>query len=447
MLTLKNVKYWLFRLVVIFLPFGTGMFYTHIVDADVLYAFDIILFALYAIWIVERKSAARGGLIFNSFCTTSVLKIFWSTLSILPAISQLRGGIGVFILVKSFLIYFYFLNHIRDRRTLDMVVHWLMVGLCFQGVVGVLQYVSGKSLGLGFLGERQMSFHRTLSRVRGTLGYPNQFGAFIVMIIPVAFSLFVFTQRGMKKLFYGVTALFGLLALMLSFSRSAWAGLLIATACFVFIMAKKRQMNIRLVIASGVVLAAIGVLIIAFWDLILLRFETGSDPKYRIRMIEIALPMIEENPLLGVGLYNYEFHSMSQFRFWHPVHNDYLRLAAETGIPGFILFLGIIFFSLRQCVRMQANRDRFLFALALGSFCGMMALLVAISFGPEYQNYRVKMLYWVLAALMYAIPRVVAHTEAMKRLRDQKLQQQPQTLQRRGPATAGPSDQPARGRP
>ena len=419
----QSIKLWLLRLLVLFLPFGTSIMYTHIVDDSIIYAFDVILVGLYVLWIVESNLFFKGGMVKNGFVATGLMKIFWSALSVVPAISQLRGGLGVLMLVKSFLLYFYLLNHIKSRKTFEIVVHWLMVGLLFQGVVGVLQYATGRSLGLGFIGERQMSFHRTLSRVRGTLGYPNQFGAFIVLIIPLAFSLFVFTQRGVKKTFYGLTALFSLLALVLSFSRSAWAGLLISTAVFVFVLAKQRILNARFVIASSAVLLTIGVLIIAFWDLILLRFETGSDPKYRIKMIEMAIPMMLDNPFLGVGLYNYEFHSISEFNYWHPVHNDYLRLGAETGFPGAILFLLILILPLRQATKMLNCRDKFLFATALGSMCGMVALMTAINFGPEYQNYRVKILFWVLAAMVYAIPRVVAHMEMIKKVQAERIQQ------------------------
>lgn len=418
----QSIKLILLRLLIFFLPFGVNVLYTHIVDDSVLYGFDLILFLLYALWIVESNLFFKGGLIKTKFTGVALVKVFWSTLSLIPAISLTRGGIGVFMLVKAFLIYFYILNHIKSRRTFEIVVHWLMVGLLFQGVVGVLQYLTGRSLGLGFLGERQMTFHRTLSRVRGTLGYPNQFGAFIVMIIPMAISLFVFTQRGYKKTFYGVTALCSLFTLVLCFSRSAWAGLLVGTAIFVFILAKRRLLNIRFVFAAGAVLVTIGVLVAAFWDLILLRFETGSDPKYRVKMIEMAIPMMLDNPIFGVGLFNYEFHSMAEFRFWHPVHNDYLRLGAETGVPGLLLFLLILLLPLRQAIKMLNCRDKFLFAVSLGAMCGMVAMMVAINFGPEYQNYRVKILFWVLAALVYSIPRVLAHTERVKKTQLEKMQ-------------------------
>jgi len=192
------------------------------------------------------------------------------------------------------------------------------------------------------------------------------------------------------------------------------------------VLAKRRILNIRFMIAMGAVLATIGVLVVAFWDLILLRFETGSDPKYRVKMIEMAIPMMLDNPILGVGLFNYEFHSMDEFRFWHPVHNDYLRLGAETGFPGLLLFLLILILPLRQAIKMLNCRDKFLFATALGAMCGMVAMMVAINFGPEYQNYRVKILFWLLAAMMYSIPRVVAHMEMVRKAQLERAQHRAQ---------------------
>jgi O-antigen ligase len=443
-MNLQTIKLLLLRLAIFCLPFLTGAMYSHVWDDNLIYSFDVLLVLLYVIWAVESRSPSRGGIVFNAYCSTALLKIAWSAITILPAISQVRGAAAVIMLAKAFLMYFYLLNNVRTRETFDIVVHWLMVVLLFQGLVGVLQYTTGGSLGLGFLGERSMAFQKSLSRVRGTFRHPLQYSAFIIMLIPLAFSLFIFTAKSIKKTFYGVAALLALLALLLSWSRSAWASLLLAFGFFVLFLAKKRVLSARISIALGTVFIAIGTIVVAFWDLIVLRFETGSDPVHRIRMIEVAIPMITENPILGVGLFNYEFHSMAHFRFWQPVHNDYLRLAAETGIPGVLLFLIISFLVLRQGWKMLKVNDRFMYAVAVGILTGHLALLIEVNFTPDYQHYRVKTLFWVLAAMIFAMPRVMGYAEMMKKLRAEKIARHERMLKERmpppGPAQENPRE-------
>jgi O-antigen ligase len=164
--------------------------------------------------------------------------------------------------------------------------------------------------------------------------------------------------------------------------------------------------------------------LIAFlnWDKILARFETGSEAKWRILMIEIAFPIIKSHPVFGVGLNNYQWHSFDDLRFWHPVHNEYLRYAAELGIPGGIFFLWMFFCVLKETYRHVKIRDALFNAIAIGIYCGIIAFMIAINFGPEYQHYRIKMTFWALCGLAFSFSHIRA-LEAMK----QKKQQMAQT--------------------
>ena len=141
-----------------------------------------------------------------------------------------------------------------------------------------------------------------------------------------------------------------------------------------------------------------------FWDTIMKRMESGEE--YRMRMIRIAFTIMQSNPVLGVGLFNYEYHSYNIFSFWQPVHNTYLRLATETGIPGGLLFLWLLFTIFREAYQALELKDKLLNLVGMGIFCGFTAFCVAILFGPQYQHYRHKFLFWVLAGLAVSLKRI-----------------------------------------
>ncbi|MFQ5636737.1 MAG: O-antigen ligase family protein, partial [bacterium] len=345
-------------------------------------------------------------------------------LSALNAISYTMLAFGLYMLFKSYLVYLYIVNRVKTKQELNWLMLWLLVGLSFQGFLGIVQYTTGSSLGLEFLGAQAKTRLAGVTRVRGTIGYPNQFGAWLALLIPMASSLFILEVKSKKKLLYALVTFLGVMGLLLSFSRSAWAGLIGSSGIFIILLAIKGLLRARYVLTIMVVLIAVTALIVGFWDTIMLRFETGATGKFRLIMVDIAADIIRDNLMVGVGLMNYKFHSIEHFRFWHPVHNTYLRLAAETGIPGLLFFLTLVGVSMREAYAMLRCKDRYLFSVALGSLCSIWAFLFLVNFGPEYQHYRIKFLFWLVIGVIFSLRRIYKNElEAKKR-----LMQQPQKI-------------------
>jgi O-antigen ligase len=173
-----------------------------------------------------------------------------------------------------------------------------------------------------------------------------------------------------------------------------------------FILFIRGRINPNIIKAFVVVGILIILVTTAFWDLIEARFEKGATGEHRMLMIEIALPIITGNPILGVGLNNYQFHSVKFFRFWHPVHNTYLRLAAEIGLPGAIFFIWFCIIVIKQAYKGVKLKDRYLSFVSLGILGGLVSFFILINFGPMYQHYRLKVFVWVLAGLAFVLPRI-----------------------------------------
>ncbi|MEJ2628310.1 MAG: O-antigen ligase family protein, partial [bacterium] len=146
--------------------------------------------------------------------------------------------------------------------------------------------------------------------------------------------------------------------------------------------------------------------IFVFEDIVMQRLQTAGHQEHRRVMIAMALKFIAQNPVFGVGLWNYQFHSFGDFRFWHAVHNMFLRLGAELGIPGLLLFLIRLFNSFKNCLIGLKFRDRFLNHIALAIMGGQLAFIIAAMFNPQYAHYRHKFLFWFLIGLGVAIKRM-----------------------------------------
>lgn len=417
---MKKLKKRLFAALIICLPFNLGTFYTHLIEADLIYAYDVLLAVLYIIWFVESNGFSRRRIFWGKMSFPFVLLLLWTLFSAINAIALTITGIGIYLILKAFLIYLYIINHVRTREDLNWMFRWMFVGVAFQGLLGIVQYTTGSSLGLEFLGAVSKRRMAGVTRVRGTIGFPNQFGAWLALQIPIALSLFIFELKKREKFFYGAAALFGILALLLSFSRSAWTGFIVSSFIFVCLLAVKNLLKPKYVLTLLLALIVVVALVVGFWDMILLRFETGATGKYRLVMIEIALDVIKDNFILGVGLHNYKFHQIDHFKFWHPVHNTYLRLAAETGIPGLLFFLMLIITSIRESYAMLRRNDRFVFAAALGCLCSLWAFLVLVNFGPEYQHYEIKFMFWIILGIIVSLKKIYRDNQKLTHSLKQK---------------------------
>jgi len=403
----------LLGMMVFLIPYAIGFVYIFVTKSDMIFAFDVILFFLYLNWFFEAHGSKFEPLYVDKLTIPALLMLIWSSLSVFIAVSQIASGFAVFMLFKAFLVYFYISNRVTNKEQLRVIVDFLLIGLFIQGTIGVFQKALGRPLGLVFLGEVQRRLWFKLARMSGTLGFPNQYAAYLVLLLPMAISLFIFTKEKVKKLWYALVTGAGLLGLLFSLSRSAWIGLICGVIVLFLLITKNQKINPQLFWIVVSVMGIILVIGIVFRGLINLRLESSQSEEYRWLMIKIAFPIILANPILGVGLFNYQFHSFPIFNFWQPVHNDYLRLAAETGLPGLFFFLWFVFLVFREANRASKMRDRYLSAVAFGIFGGYTAFLISIMFGPQYQHYRQKFLFWVLAGSAVALKRI-RRTEILK---------------------------------
>jgi O-antigen ligase len=141
------------------------------------------------------------------------------------------------------------------------------------------------------------------------------------------------------------------ISLILTFSKSAWLGVIIA---LVYVSLNHVPRRRRLILLKW--LSRIAVLIVL---LAIVYFQTNSSflnigQSYSERLIYLkpAINMITANPLFGVGMGQFvprmEQFSNSILQAWQfqPVHNAFLLVWSEIGLIGFvilILFLDINF--------------------------------------------------------------------------------------------------------
>ncbi len=410
----------LFRAMVIFLPFGVGYLYSDVIMEDLIYAFDAILAVLYVDWIVRMIQNPQTRFHIKRTFLPGILMIAWSVFSMISAISLISAVFAIFMLTKALLMHVYLTNNIKTKKELKIVIFWLVVGLAFQSFLGLYERFAGKALGVNFLGEWLRVYTGELSRISGTFGFPNHLGAYLVMVIWFVIGMLLYN---INRKFWPLQVLLvsgAALTIIFTFTRASWFGLAVSTLVVVFVILLKRGLspNVARVLAGLLVVAI--VTLIPVLNLIEERIGHGGDP-YRMIMIRIALQMIRSNPIFGVGLFNNEYHAFQTFTFWKPVHNDYLRLAAETGIPGLAFFIWYLVLVFREAFRTLRSKDPYFKAVSIAVIGAYVGFCAIINIGPEYAFYPLTMLVWVIGSLPFCIMEIhYFHSASMKRAAAEK---------------------------
>ena len=75
--------------------------------------------------------------------------------------------------------------------------------------------------------------------------------------------------------------------------------------------------------------------------------ELHHDTEVRERVAWFAARVAAEHPLRGIGYGMFPSYADAEFGIHIATHNDYLRLAAETGIPALVAFLVLLWLGMR----------------------------------------------------------------------------------------------------
>ncbi|HVT16752.1 MAG TPA: O-antigen ligase family protein [Thermoanaerobaculia bacterium] len=217
------------------------------------------------------------------------------------------------------------------------------------------QAITGRSLGLG-LGRGPAalvleSFEGGEQRIRpaGLFDHPIVYADSLLLGLPILVAG-VYGTRSRLRIGLGCAVAFGLSGLVLTLSRGAWISSALAMVLLVVLAWRCGLLDLRALRRSlGTGLAVLALVSLLFGPLIVQRFAASREGNLRVRfeLNGIALRMIAAHPFVGVGLNNfipamaaYDPHDVRRY-FPAVVHNLYLLEAAESGLPGLLLFLAL----------------------------------------------------------------------------------------------------------
>lgn len=201
-----------------------------------------------------------------------------------------------------------------------------------------------------------------------------------ILILPIIFSLALYKSSLSNKLrlFFAITVLINIPAVILENTRIVWIALSIVYLIIILVSFEKKRNAFALVIL--IVMCATAFFYSSPQSINRLNSITNisyqNQSNYeRILMWQSATRMFIDHPIFGVGIGNYHEQYMNNYRSpysrenqWHP-HNVPLAILSETGMVGGIsFFLLFIYLYYNVIVTYKNNKD-------VSSFAYLMCLI------------------------------------------------------------------------
>jgi len=376
---------------------------------------------LYALWLGEKRAEPRRSSLPWSLPT--ILLAGYLCLSALSGITAGNRTNAVFdlsIMVPAFFLHLYLANRIRDRRDLLFVLEILMIGLALQSALMIVPSVLGQSLdfvpGLSSTVAANTNESLAIQRAQGTFGSPIVAASYLVLLIAPAVGLLLSPAPRRSRLLALAAVPAAGVGLVLTLSRAAWATGFLSLLLLAVVALFRRWLSPRLVLALGF----LGLLtLLPFLDVVVTRLtapDAGSAAS-RLPLMRIALDVIREHPLIGVGINNLplvmaEYRVLDYGGTWlFQVHNKYLLVWAETGTFGLLAFMGFFGASLVTGCRVAATRHALFSPIAMGVVAALIAHALHMLVDSFTARGQVQLL-WVLTAVLVAMLRIAREERA-----------------------------------
>ncbi len=332
---------------------------------------DISILVIGCMWVFDIGTRAKKTPEWTRFDTAVLVFLSLSLFSVYNTTEYTLFVYEVLRYAKYYLLYWILRTYIDKPFYYWGCLCIILLTLGMHSVVAFAQYFLFFTVPVAVGGVTESTFELTgglmLQRVTGLLGHTNTFAAYLLFPVLSAFIL-LFARI---SFWYKAAALFsfliGSVSLVLTFSRNGWLSLVLSLMLVVGVVLSRRRLSVAiLVFLLSLTVFSMGMLFgFGFGDTVLniasggrthasnmvevvltrIFYDTGKAFDSRWDLLNLALNMIKEHPILGIGLNTFE-ENMAIYDttgvtniIEQPVHNIYMLVAAETGIPSMIAFI------------------------------------------------------------------------------------------------------------
>jgi O-antigen ligase len=269
-------------------------------------------------------------------------------------------------------------------------------------------------------------FAGSATRASGGKGDPNSFAAYELIALPLVIAAATMAHDRRRRIFLWVTSVAIIGAAITSLSRGGLITLFVLVLAVVIapassIFRSRRQkviVIVTMVVGGAIAFSATGA---AFSQRLNSTFTaSGSSGSGRLNMWKGAVTSIRERPFQGIGYGTFSSVSTSLLERtpgvdlvnFTPspegdlVHDTYLETLAELGIPGLVLFLGLVLATAKS-LRESALAARRVGAAQLERAANALLLAVlAWAVAAVFLSLETSRPLWILIGFALAVSRI-----------------------------------------
>ncbi|MCZ7527868.1 MAG: O-antigen ligase family protein [Acidimicrobiia bacterium] len=379
----------------------------------------LVLGLLYVAWMVE-------GTFVRDVVRAFRRPVFWTPLAAMFLACFSVGAARNDYLVLSQLVYWSFMYalflYFGARVHTRNEIGWILltfgaIALLEAGVV-VLQKVG--IIGLGLLAADAESVGRTtdigtIGRPFGTLVHPVFLGITVATIAVVALAFALYLRRTWIRLVCVVIVLACLGQIYLAYARGPLLGVVPALVVVLAIGAAHHRVSAR-AWTAGIFAVLIGAIALSpqieqFYERNFGSRHFGLEVNSRTQLNDVGWRMIEDSPLVGVGLNNFtqvmdEYTEEPLIFPGYPSHNLFILTAAETGLVGLAGLLAIGIALAWNSVALLGSRDPLFRAMGAAMLGILLLHLVAEQLSYSLRQEVPLTVFWIFAGMTMACVRI-----------------------------------------
>jgi O-antigen ligase len=316
-----------------------------------------------------------------------------------------------------------FASLLATRRDLERVLYAFAVLSLALGVLSTMAFIGRPILGFGLLQE---------GRVQGGTGDPSFFAATQLIALPLILVLASNAKKTLLRNALYLVALVNIGSVLSTVSRGGTIQLVVVLLLLIALPARAIFTSpTQKRVAMAALVAGMAVFFVHYSADLAPRLKTiyssensSQASSGRLAIWPAAVDAFNERPFLGIGygafvhtsvdrLYSTPGTSLENFNV-HPeeVHNVFLGTAAELGIPGLTLFLGLLV-STGLTLRRTAKRardlgDQFLNSVANALIVGLLGWCV----GSMFIETETSRPLWIVVGMCLALPKLIPEQRA-----------------------------------
>jgi len=334
------------------------------------------------------------------FLIASIIAIFVSP--------QTLKALGLFkaYIAEGILFWFLFVLLIDTREKLFSSIKALGALIVYLAIFGLFQFFTLYRLPPSWWGPGTEP-----RRVVSLFTYPNAVSLLITPILALYSALLIFYKDRssyrkeqqtilLSRSFLIWVNILGITLLILTFSRGALLGYIVAILLLLFFSQFKK---------AAFALFTVGVILMLVIPATRNRITpifAGTDPASyeRIKLYKGSFEIIKQSPVLGTGLYGFrdayeELRGSNADEILNYPHNFFLNFWIETGIFGLVAILAMLVWTLRAGSRLY-DQNQELRPMILAVFASLVVILVHGQVDVPFFKNDLAILFWFLLAMI-----------------------------------------------